>query len=505
MSINSSILTAGSGLRSVTKQIAVVSQNVSNASTPGYAAETVDSTSLTGGGVGFGVVAEPTTRDVDQALEASVFRQNAEVAAQQTTSSALAQIDATQGTPGAGDDLASALGALTSAFTALDADPGEQADQTAVVKAADTLATGVTTLANAYQAGRQAAQDSIVNDVGTLNTTLSQIGALSRQIVSAKGEGQSTADLENQRDAAEQTAAQLAGVQFLPQTNGDVVALVGGSQINLAATTGPFAIAAGTLAADSSGPDLTLAGLVITSSVTSGSIGANLTLRDTTLPAGQAGLDEFAFTLANRLGNQGLQLFTDPAGDVPSGGGTPTQSGYVGFANVIQVNPAVVADPSLVRDGTNTVAAGTGGAAAFTPNPTGGPVGFQTLINNVLTYAFGDNAQAGTAQPAPTTTGLGVNGDISLSYQTSDTLAGFAANLVGAQSLAVSDASEALTTGQSLQTTLSSRLQSQSGVSLDGELSNLIVLQNAYGANAKVITAAQSMWTDLYTAVTVQP
>jgi flagellar hook-associated protein 1 len=505
MSLDSSIFIAGSGLRSVTRQISVVSQNVANASTPGYEAETANASSLTAGGVGSGVTTAPTSRDVDQALEASVFAQNGEVSAQQTTSNALAQIDATQGTPGAGNDLASEVGALTDAFTALDANPDQQADQSAVVNAAGTLATGINTLANAYQAGRQSAQDSIVTDVGTLNTTLSQIGALSKQIVAGKAQGQSTADLENQRDAAEQTAAQLAGVQFLPQGNGDVVALVGGSQVNLQATTGPFAMVPATMSANSTGPALTLSGQDITASVTSGSIGANLTLRDKTLPAGQAGLDEFSMTLANRLGDQGLQLFTDPAGNVPAGGGVPTQAGYVGFANIIQVNPAVSATPSLVRDGTNAVAAGTGGAAGFTPNPSAGPVGFTTLISNVLTYAFGANAQAGTAQPAAATTRLGVNGNQSLSYQPSSTIAGFAANLVGAQSLAVTNANDALTTSQSLQTTLSSRLQSESGVSLDGELSNLIVLQNAYGANAKVMTAAQSMWTDLFAAVTALP
>ena len=41
---------------------------------------------------------------------------------------------------------------------------------------------------------------------------------------------------------------------------------------------------------------------------------------------------------------------------MPSGGGTPAQSGYVGFASEIQVNPAVAADPALVRDGTNAIA-----------------------------------------------------------------------------------------------------------------------------------------------------
>ncbi len=52
-----------------------------------------------------------------------------------------------------------------------------------------------------------------------------------------------------------------------------------------------------------------------------------------------------------------------------------------------------------------------------------------------------------------------------------------------------------------VQTTLQSKLTAETGVSVDTELSNMIVLQNAYGANAKIITAAQAMWTTLLNAV----
>ena len=106
-----------------------------------------------------------------------------------------------------------------------------------------------------------------------------------------------------------------------------------------------------------------------------GRIGADITLRDTTLPTDQAELDEFAYGVSSRFAGQGLNLFTDPAGQRAVGGGTPAQAGYVGFAATIQVNPAVTADPSLVRDGTNAIANSPTGAAAFTPNPQAGPNG----------------------------------------------------------------------------------------------------------------------------------
>ncbi len=154
-------------------------------------------------------------------------------------------------------------------------------------------------------------------------------------------------------------------------------------------------------------------------------------------------------------------------------------------------------DARLVRDGTQAVAAGTGGASAFTPNPADGPAGSTTLIDRVLQYGFGAQAQAGTPQPAPATTGLGAAGTIALSYPPGATLQSFAANLAGDQAQAAGAAQDALTTGQALQSTLQTKLASETGVSVDTELSNMVVLQNAYGANAKIITAAQSLWTTL--------
>ncbi len=58
-----------------------------------------------------------------------------------------------------------------------------------------------------------------------------------------------------------------------------------------------------------------------------------------------------------------------------------------------------------------------------------------------------------------------------------------------------------LSTEQAVQTTLASKLSAQSGVDIDTEMSNMIQLQNAYGANAKVIAAVQSMWTQLLNSV----
>jgi flagellar hook-associated protein 1 FlgK len=58
-----------------------------------------------------------------------------------------------------------------------------------------------------------------------------------------------------------------------------------------------------------------------------------------------------------------------------------------------------------------------------------------------------------------------------------------------------------LTTETAVQGALQAQVTSAGGVNIDTEMSNMIQLQNAYGANAKIISAVQSMWTQLLNMV----
>jgi flagellar hook-associated protein 1 FlgK len=58
-----------------------------------------------------------------------------------------------------------------------------------------------------------------------------------------------------------------------------------------------------------------------------------------------------------------------------------------------------------------------------------------------------------------------------------------------------------LATEQALQTSLSSKMSAVSGVNMDTEMSHMLTLQNAYSANARVIAAVQSMFTQLLQAI----
>ena len=500
MSITSLINTAWSGLDAASRQLQVISQNVANAGTTGYAREIGSASAVVADGAGQGTRVNPVGRDTDDVLQASVFQANAQSAALGAKDTALAALDAASGTVGDGTDLSSRLGALQDGFSALETDPSSQAAQGEVVQGAANVAGSLNALSDAIGTQRQAAQDAAVSSVATLNTTLYAIGTLTGQIVRAKANGQNTADLENARDAQLNTLSGLVDVTVMRRDDGTMLLASGGTILPQNASQGAFALASATVDADtpsSAVPQLTLNG--VPASVSGGTLGGALTVRDQVLPQQQAAVDEFAHTLATRFDAQGLTLFTDGSGTIPGGAGTPyTQSGYVGFAGTIQVNPAVTAAPSLVRDGTHNVAGSPTGATAFT---TGGPVGNTTLIDRVLDYALGAQVQDGVDQPPAATSGLGVDGTISTGGQGAGSLATLAANLVAAQAQAASGASSQHSAATALTSTLQSKLASETGVSVDTELSNMIQLQNAYSANARVLTTVNQMWSNLLAVV----
>jgi flagellar hook-associated protein 1 FlgK len=505
MSLNAALLIAGSEIGNINARFSLIGHNIANASTPDYAVEQVSQQSLTSLGIGLGAREGVVTRNIDSALQTSVFAQNGTVASLQTQQTALQKLDAAVGATGSGSDIGSLLANLQGAFSTLLTDPSVTTQQSAVVAAANALAQQIRTVSGAIGAGRQSAQDSIVANVQALNTALGTIGSLSKQIMTAAAAGQSTADLENQRDAAEDTVSQLVSANFIPQADGTVLVVTAGGLVlptdGTQLATSDATIGATSYAGGGGIPPITLGGTDVTAELTGGQIGGAITLRDQTLPTLQANLDEFAETLSTRFAAQGLTLFTDAGGSVPSGGGTPVQSGYVGYSSEIEVNPAVAADPSLVRDGTNAIAGSVTGASAFTPNPVGGPAGFTTLIDRVLTYALGADVQGGVPQPAPNVSGLGAAGTLSAGFAAPADLAGLATAVTGGEAESSAAVTNQLDTERSLQATLQSKLSASSSVSIDAEMSAMIELQNAYGANARVLSTVQAMWTALEQAV----
>ncbi len=454
MFLGNTLSAASSGLDSIERQIAVLSQNVSNASTPNYVHESTPLSSQDSAGGPAGVRTGQPVRDIDVQLQSNLFASVANEAGSNVTQTSLAGIDQASGTPGSGQDLASLVGSLQDSFTTLGADPSNQTQQNTVLDKATSLVDGIHSLSDSLVQARQKAQDSLSDGVTTANAALHSIGQLSDQIIAAKASGQSTAGLEDDRDGQMKTLAQLTGAKFTHLANGDVQAIAANTVLPLHADTGPFSIGSGSTTLNagtgSSGvPALTLNGTTVTS--LGGEMGANLTLRDKTIPAMQSGLDDFAQSMASTFQSQNMPLLT--TNGVPA-----VPSSALGFSATIQVSTAFQSNPAMLRDGTGSALAS----------------GDNTVINNVLSSVFSSSS---TGSPAVATA----------------LVASFAGQATQAASTA--------TANTSLRTGLESRLSVESGVSVDSELAQMVQLQTAYAANAKVVTAVQSMWTQLLDSV----
>ncbi|GBR75015.1 flagellar hook-associated protein FlgK [Acidiphilium acidophilum] len=438
MSIASGLSIANSGLAAIEAQLSVVSQNVANANTAGYSAESVSLTATSAQGLGTGVSAGPAIQLVNTSIQSQLNASVADQSFQQTTASALTGIDQVMGTPGQGNDLSSLLGNLQSGFTTLLSDPGNTVQQSAVVGTAQNLSNQINTIASALGSAVTTSQGNVVAGIKSLNASLTQVGTLNNQIISLAQQGRSTADLQNQRDALVQTIAGLTGAKLIAQPTG-AIALYTPSGLQLPTSGAPQLSVSGTGA-------VMLGTRNVTASITTGSIGANLELASSTLPDLQSGLDNVAATLANSFTASGLTLFT------PAGASATAASG---FSSQITVNPAVTQNPALIRDGT-PANVNTSGDAGFT-----GLIG--TILSNTL------NGSTGTL--ATTTTGF------------------------TAQEASVSSAAQtASTAATSLTSALTTQASTTSGVSVDQQMGLLVTLQNAYAANAKVVSIAQQMW-----------
>ena len=172
-------------------------------------------------------------------------------------------------------------------------------------------------------------------------------------------------------------------------------------------------------------------------------------------------------------GSAQLPLFTDGS-SLYTGAITGSGSQMTGLAGRIQVNPALLSNPSNMT--------------VYSTSPATQP-GDATRSNFLYTQLT-----SGTFTYSPQT-GLG-----SSAAPFTGTLTGYMQQFLSVQANAATSATQ-LQQGQDVVVnTLQQKFNSTAGVSIDTEMSNLIALQNAYAANAHVMSVVQSMMNTLLQA-----
>jgi flagellar hook-associated protein 1 FlgK len=460
---------AVSGLTATQQQLQVVAGNISNAQTPGYSEETLPQFSSSSTNGGAGVVTGTIQRETDKGLQTALLGQSTLSSATAATNSYQQQIQSLLGQVGSNNSFSDALNSFQSALQTAAATPQDPMAQLGAVNAGQQLASKLNNLSGGVQTLRANADTQIATDVTTLNTQIQTIAQINGQIGRLQSLGQPTASLEDHRDQALSQIASLVGVQSYTRPDGTMVVLTTQGQTLVdAETANTYSYnQSGNVSAGTTLSPLTLNGTDVTSSTTTGEIGALLTMRDTTLPGLTAQLNQFTNGLFNQssdanLGttNSGLGATSD-ANDFFAAVDT---SAGVDNAATIEVNPSLVADPSLLDSN------------AGAPDPS-------------ITQTLSSNLQSATAFAAAG--GLPA---------TNTTLSQYAGQVIGSAATTAAAATSNANDQSALLSQMQSQYSSATGVNLDSELSTLIVYQNAYSASARVISTIQSMFQALMNA-----
>lgn len=229
MSLTSAISNALSGLGATSLAAEIVSSNLSNASNAAYAKREVSLVSNLNGGVQVTGI----QRQRDAAVQASVNAQSAQVATAEVRTQAFSAVDAAIGAVGETGSLTTALDDMQSAIISAAAQPESDVRLEQVIYAAEDLATQFNAVGEAIQSERLSADEAVARDVETVNDVLSQIEKLNKQIVSTKANGRGAATLQDQRDEAVAKLSELIPVRTLERDNGSIALVSRGGQVLL--------------------------------------------------------------------------------------------------------------------------------------------------------------------------------------------------------------------------------------------------------------------------------
>lgn len=478
MSLFGILNTASAALLNTQTQIGTVSNNIGNSNTPNYVARqaiTIESDPAAGG-----TDTVQINRAINTTLQQEYLQQSTTSANQSYVNSIYTQLEQLDGSAAGTPSLPAAMQQFTAAFQALQTTPSAATAQQGVITAGQNLVQTVQGIASGVQALFTQVGAQTQSDVTTLNTTLANIASLNTQIAANTGAGLSTAALQDTLDAAVQTVSTLVPVQASFANDGTVqlstpqgVQLVSGpTAISLA-----FNAATDTIynASDPSQNSLNAA-------FAGGQIGAEISTLDTSA-AGVA---------SQAPGSAPLQKVLDQLNSFADQFWAPNPPGPMTAFQAAYNNAAPTNTGELAADFFTI--------ANFGASPSTDAFGFQ--VNPALLNGTATVKQAGAspvvAQLLATNNSFSAGGVTAANASYTGIAQALANNQTQRAQLAQSDqqaSSAALTTTQST-------YQNATGVNVNQELTQLIVLQNSYGASAKVISIVEQLFSTLDNATT---
>ncbi|NVO56809.1 flagellar hook-associated protein FlgK [Rhodobacteraceae bacterium B1Z28] len=476
MNMSTAFNNALGGLTAASRGAAVVSGNIANALTPGYARRSLElATSPISGN---GVRTVGVTRHQDPVLTANRRTTDADLARQSAVSDFHTRFE---GLVGSADD-ATSLAARLSSFegslitAASSPDSAERLDQ--VARTGRDLANGLNAASEGVRQARSDADRKIGTQIDSLNQTLKDIEDLNAKIPAIQNSGGDIGALLDQRQVLIDQVNELIPVNVVARDNDRVSLYSDGGLILLEGKAAEFTFST----TGETKPHMTVANGLLSglemngqpvrtsgedAQIRGGALMAQFAIRDELAVEAQVQLDTVARDLVERFETPGLDLTalaTDP-GLFTDDGNRFDAASMTGLASRIAINSVV--DPDA---GGNSWKLRTGLGAAVPGEP--GSASQLQAFSAILSDA------------RPVSGSLFGTGNMRAAEITEALLSKAGANAH------VADQRKTFANGAQLQM---AQIEAEQGVDTDQELQRLMQIEQIYAANARVITVVDEL------------
>jgi flagellar hook-associated protein 1 FlgK len=429
-----------SALQAFQQAIAVTSNNIANANTPGYAEENIILSAAlpqgaNGVAIGDGVDVQGVTRSVDELNNSQLNSSQSTLGSLDSLQTYTNQLDNIIGTTAGG--LTTALQNYYSAWSTVADDPTSTSARQALIGDAQSVATSIQTTNTQLQTLNTGINSGITSDVTQINTLTASIASLNQQISVSAGEnsGQQPNELLDQRDTAISSLSKLVGISTTTDSNGAVNVFIGNGQplvlqgVVTKLTTIPNEYNASQLdVATASNPTSS-----ISSQITTGDLGGLLTARTTAVDPAINAVGQIATALsvtANTQQNSGLNLSGELGANLFTVGSPQVVASSNNTSTVTAtVSPVTSANVGALTSD-NYLIAYNNGAYSVTDTSTGKAPAGATVTGNTIAVGGLTVTLSGTPN----------NGDTFLLQPTAAAAGGFAVSLTNPSQIAAAGA-----------------------------------------------------------------
>jgi flagellar hook-associated protein 1 FlgK len=341
-----------SALQAFQNAINVTSNNVANASTPGFDRETVNLTEAIpqsdgAATVGAGVVVSGISRAFSQAAANQLNTSQSSLGQLNALQNYTSQIDNLFGTTVGG--LSTAVQNFYSAFSDVANNPTSTASRQALIGQAQSVASSFQNASGELNSLNSDVNSRITADVTQINSIAKAISTLNNQIVTATAQagGQPPNELLDQRDQLVSNLSQLVGISTTTDPSGALNVFVGNGQpLVLQGQTTSLTTVANQFNATQLEISSSTSSAVISNNITSGDLGGLLAARTQVINPALNQLGQVATALSQTVNSQqanGLDLSGNLGANIFSVG-TPLATGSA--RNTDAVTAAVSVNPN---------------------------------------------------------------------------------------------------------------------------------------------------------------